>query len=119
MKHPRIAAFGITLAISSTALWAAPGDAWHGTYKDEDKIHRPPMEAAQSQPESSTYGSTYGERLAEAPAARDYYYAPEQRESTPEAPAHTARLYDPRHPQTGQLIERGLFNKTGPNDFGA
>ena len=26
--------------------------------------------------------------------------------------------WDPRHPQWGHLIDHGLFNRTGPNDFG-
>jgi hypothetical protein len=113
MQQRRLAGFGLTLAIASTAVWAAPGDAWHGT-RDEDKAARPPLEAAPWPSESTT---SLDARI-EAPAAREYY-APEVREMPVEPPAPSDPNYDRRHPQTGQLIERGLFNKAGPNDFGA
>jgi hypothetical protein len=116
MQH-RIAAFGITLAIASTALWAAPGDAWYGTGKDEDKVHHPPLEAAPAEREPTI---SYDERRTVL-ASRDEL-APERyetREYMAQAPAARDPNYDPRHPQTGQLIGRGLFNRVGPNDFGA
>lgn len=115
MQRPRIAAFGITLAISSTALWAAPGDAYLGTYEDEDKVRRPSMEAAPLRPESNIQ---YDERTTLAPPAREEL-SPAPYDRAIEVPAQRTPHYDPRHPHTGQLIERGLFNRTGPNDFGA
>jgi hypothetical protein len=109
---------GITLAIalSSTAALAAPGDAWYGTYEDEDKVQRPPLAAATPQQRNEEL-ARYEERLAEPVVVEREYLAPEPRERILVAPASPP--YDPRHPNTGALIERGLFNKTGPNDFGA
>lgn len=115
MQRDRIAAFGITLAISSVAAWAAPGDAWYGTSKDEDKVERPPLDATPAPAESITY-----EERINAPTTREeLVLIPEPRESVIEVPVQRAPPYDPRHPQKGQLLERGLFNRTGPNDFGA
>ena len=120
MQRIHIAAIGITLAISSGATWAAPGDASHGTFRDEDKQQRSLLEPTPTPPESAT---TYNEPLAVPPVREGMAPVPEaseRRDYWVEAPApRTAPHYDPRHPQTGQLIERGLFNRTGPNDFGA
>lgn len=116
MQRRHIAVLGITLAMSSTALWAAPGDAWEGTYKDEDKVRQPPMESAPLRPESSLRD----EERAAAHASPEFIPVVPRESLAPESQRNLAEPpYDPRHPHTGQLIERGLFNRTGPNDFGA
>ena len=111
MQRSRIATFGITIAISSSALWAAQGDAWRGTSEDERKTHPPALEASPMRPESTV---AEDERAAARSARGDVPY-----ERLAEAPVQRTPPYDARHPQTGQLIERGLFNRAGPNDFGA
>ena len=63
--------------------------------------------------------ATIDEERVSAPMTREEL-APERRElAINEAPAYAPHGYDPRHPHTGQWIDRGLFNRTGPNDFGA
>ena len=122
MQRINIAAFGTTLALASTALWATSFDATRGTYDDGRTAEPPRVEVAPIQRAPTVY-----ERQP-APEAREELATDMRTELAPEpetrelvAAAPTTRLphYDPRHPHTGQLIDRGLFNRTGPNDFGA
>ena len=112
MKVRSIAVLGITLAISSTTLWA--GDASSEPPKTPDHVQAMPEPTTPPRTESR---ATYEERLT-APITRDEM-SREQRERMAYAPQPASPRYDPRHPQTGQLIDHGLFNRTGPNDFGA
>ena len=114
MQRP-IATFGIILAISSTAVSAAPGDAGQATYEHHpDTALTAPSEATSSQLESTIVDHERTNALIARDNPRLAW-----RDGGFEPDAQTTPHYDRRHPQTGQMIERGLFNRTGPNDFGA
>ena len=116
MQRINIAALGITLAVASTAIPAASFDATRGTYDTEIRSQQPLLEAAPERSESAiaeerTASVTQPEFIPIVPRE---YLAPESQINLAQAPR-----YDPRHPQSGQLNGRGLFNRAGPNDFGA
>jgi hypothetical protein len=164
MQRINIAALGITLALTTTAVSAASFDATRGTYGDGTSAQPPQAEAPQVQPmatisqEAQPMATISQEAQPMPPINQDVQpmapitqdaqpmetisqeaeplaTIPEERVSSPmtreelaperralainEAPAYAPPQYDPRHPHTGHLIDRGLFNRTGPNDFGA
>ena len=114
MQRP-IATFGFILAISSTAVSATPGDAAQATYQHHpDTALTAPSEGTSSQLESTIVDN---ERTTARIARDDPRYA--WRDQELDSNTHRTPHYDRRHPQNGQMIDRGLFNRTGPNDFGA
>ena len=113
MKKATIAAIGITLAVSSTALMAQSFDASRGTYQESVTS---PQVALEPMPQESTMAE---ESRASATIERREFRALEPREPMMDSQPQRSANYDWRHPHTGQLIERGLFNRIGPNDFGA
>ena len=118
MKRPRIAALALALAAASTGAVAAAGDTWYGTNRHSDVVIETPVEVTRA----DTYPAIedrviYEERIASpAYVEREYVIldGPEYVVVPREDP-----LFDPLHPQMGQRVGQGLFNRKGPNDFGA
>ena len=113
MQRPIIAAFGITLAISSAALWAASGDS-SSRVPMEQRERGTSAEAATDWPESTMAES----ESTAAFIARDDVVELRSSDRMIDRTEQRTPYYDPRLPQNGQVIDRGLFNRTGPNDFG-
>lgn len=116
----RIVQLGLALTmIGATAALAATGDRWYGTYRDGDYVRVEPVEVTRVAPRE-VY--VYDERYDSRPIVieRDYTYAPREYVVVPD---YYYRTYDdnfvkPLNPETGHLIDHGLFNRRGPNDFG-
>jgi len=119
MKRPRIAVLALALAAASTGALAAAGDTWYGTSRDtvlttpgEEvvRIYNDPLYVDRDR-------VIYEERIASPVYVEREYVVldgPDYVVISREDP-----LFDPLHPQTGQRVGQGLFNGTGPNDFGA
>lgn len=124
-RRNRIAPFAIAIAAASSAALAEPPDfspmnppalespqaaiERSGTEEDAQLLRREPAPAV---PGASTYGApAQPDTLRPAPAGT--YVAP--------PPARTReRTAAPPPPTTAHaMIEQGLFNRRGPNDFGA
>lgn len=116
MKRIHLAALA-AFAVTSTGALAAAGDAWYDTNRGTRDAPRATVD----------FGPREPERFVEverdtAPAyvivEREPLYTLETRDGyVVERGADP--LYHPWHPQQGQRIERGLFNRKGPNDFGS
>ena len=118
MQRIKNAAIGITLALATTAVSATSFDATRGTYDDESRGQRPYFATSSERAERpERQESAIVEEPAAMPVAREEL-EPENRAQVATAQPRTLPQYDPRHPHTGPLIDRGLFNRTGPNDFG-
>lgn len=123
MNRPRIATLGIALALASTAAWSAAGDAWYGTHRDFER--RVPVEVIAAPADVVVYEERLAPRHVIVPrhvvVEREYVYGPRY----VYAPREIVVLRDDRdavaalNPETGHRIERGLFNRRGPNDFGS
>ena len=119
MKHPRIAALGIAFAaLASASALAADGDRWYGSNSPSYDVAVPapnvPMTSAQPQTVYTVEPVTVEREVVVQDLPRDVVvYQPYGYAHGPDG-----RLYDPHHPQEGQLVGRGLFNRQGPNDFG-
>lgn len=121
MKRPKLAVLALALAAASTGALAAAGDRWYGT--NRDLVVSTPVEVTRVYNEPVLLENDrviYRERIAapviERPVLveRDYVvYEPVYSVVPREA------YFDPLHPQSGHGIGTGLFNRTGPNDFGA
>ena len=120
MKQTRIAA-GIVLALASTAAMAASGDRWYGSntqrevVRDPIVVERVYLDGVPAYPERGVIYEERYVRPAPVIVERTYVVGPETydlRRGGYEDPVK--RL----NPETGHLIGQGLFNKTGPNDFG-
>lgn len=121
MKRALIAALAATL---STGALAVSGDAWYGTNRAD-----PTFRAEPDAPMQHENRVIYEERIATAPTylVPGEYIIAQPREvivySTPAPTTYwytysTTPAFDPLHPQQGQVVGRGLFNRNGPNDFG-
>jgi hypothetical protein len=120
MKRTLLAATALALAATSTMALARSGDMWSGT-----NVHREyaPIEVTTLQPgdtvivqgTSSVSTPVLVERAYVSEPAYVYYYEP-----TYVYRHHTADndWVKDLNPETGQRIGDGLFNRTGPNDFG-
>ena len=118
MKRPRIAVLALGLAAASTGAIAASGDAWYGTNRYSDVVIATPVEVTRVHTDPAIEDRVvYTERVASPVyVEREYVVldAPEYVVIAREDP-----LFDPLHPQMGQRVGQGLFNKEGLNDFGA
>lgn len=111
----------LALALSSTAAMAAAGDAWYGTNRDREYVTIPIEQVVRTTPDTIVI---YEDRalLPSAPVIverREYVYEPLY------APREIVVLREERdyvdalNPSTDRRLGRGLFPKTGPNDFGS
>lgn len=120
MKRALITATALALAATSGAALARSGDMWSGS-----NVHREyaPIEITTLQPgdtvivhgTSTVSTPVLVERTYVGEPAYVYYYEP--------AYAYRDQAVDSDwvkdlNPQTGHRIGDGLFNLTGPNDFG-
>ena len=120
MKRTQIAA-GLVLALASTAGFAASGDRWYGT--NRGIVYEPvaePVVVERVVPEREVLYADSGvvyydpdPRLAPVIVERAYVGQPGY------VVLHESNLVKPLNPETGHLIDNGLFNRTGPNDFGS
>ena len=116
MKRTALAALA-ALAITSTGALAANGDAWYGTNRDARDASRVTIDTGPRAGDRVYFVEREPAVIVEREPAylvsRDpayvYYYDDIARDGV---------TYDPHHPQQGLRIERGLFNRKGPNDFG-
>ena len=120
MKRNRIAAC-LALALASTAGLAATGDRWYGT--NRGVVYEPVVEAVVVERVVSDRGLYH--------PGRDVVYVERDASTAPviiertyvDRPGYVAtyesNLVKPLNPETGHLIENGLFNRWGPNDFGS
>ncbi len=120
MNRPRIAALGVALALSPVAAWSAAGDAWYGTNRTFERV---PVEVTRALPADTV---VYEERVVTPrPVIVERRYIAAPRETIVHEPYDIVVLRDDRdfvsylNPETGHRIGRGLFNTTGPNDFGS
>ncbi len=121
MKNPRIAILGLALtACASASALAADGDRWYGSNAPVYEVAVP----ANTPPVSSVDGDRVYD-TEPATVDRDYVVVEPARDVVVYQPygyvysyGDDSRLYDRHHPQQGQLVGRGLFNRSGPNDFG-
>lgn len=123
MKRPRIAALALALAGASTGAVAAAGDTWYGSSRNTVVITTPGEEVVRVYNDPLYVDRDrviYQERIAAPVIERPVVV---EREYVVYEPAYAVvpreAYYDPLHPQSGHGIGTGLFNKTGPNDFGA
>lgn len=123
MKRSNLAVLAAALAAASTGAIAAAGDTWRGSSRDTVVITTPGEEVVRVYNDPYYVDGdrvVYQERIAgpviERPIVveRDYViYEPAYAVVPREA------YFDPLHPELGQGIGTGLFNRKGPNDFGA
>ena len=122
----RIARLGIALALGACATAAsAQVVERYVTYGGDVYVRPAPVEVVRVENAAPREVIVYDARYA-APAvvARDYSYrdypyaGPRETIVVQAAPGYSYPMYDPRHPQMGHLIDQGLFNRRGPNDFG-
>ena len=118
-----LALAGVATAVSATTVVLYP-DGYVVHSAEDVQVERLTL------PEVVTYNDRYVtsyDPRSTAPAYVDTYtyVEPAPRESIivqadplygPRAPV--AGEYNPRHPHWGHLIDYGLFNRKGPNDFG-
>ena len=120
MKRPRIAALAFALAAASTGAIAAAGDTWYGTSRDTVVLTTPGEEVVRIYNDPAYVDRDrviYEERIASPVYVEREYVVldgPDYVVISREDP-----LFDPLHPQTGQRVGQGLFNRKGLNDFGA
>jgi hypothetical protein len=118
MKRTRIAA-GLVLALASTAALAVSGERWYGT--NRGIVYEPIVEPIVVERVVSDRGLHYPERDV-VYVERDVRSAPvilERRYEPGYVVLHESNMVKPLNPETGHLIENGLFNRWGPNDFGS
>ena len=118
MKRPRIATLAIALAAASTGAVAAAGDTWYGTNRHNEVVIETPVEVTRVHTDPALEDRVvYEERIASPVYVEREYVVLDE-------PAYVVisredPLFDPLHPQMGQRVGQGLFNRKGPNDFGA
>ena len=114
MKRTPLTALVLAAAVVSTGALAASGDQWSGTnrYRESAPIEvttlRPGDRVIVYENESSSR-PVHVERTYTYEPGRVYYYEPYSPDKD---------WVKDLNPQTGHRIGDGLFNKTGPNDFG-
>ena len=124
MNRTRIARLGIALALGACATAAsAQVVERYVTYGgDGYYVRQYPVEVVRVENPAPREVIVYDARYAApAPAvvARDYsYLGPRETIVVQAEPSYSYPMYDPRFPQMGHLIDHGLFNRKGPNDFG-
>lgn len=118
MKRTHIAAaFATALTLGPMAAMAASGDAWYGT----NRVYTEgvaPIEVTRVEVERPLI---IEERSAAEPIVVEREYLvrePAYVVVTRDDPAYDDRLFYVM-PEPDSRIERGLFNRQGPNDFGA
>lgn len=124
MNRPRIAplAIALTLACSASAVSATP-------VSREVDAGRESIPGSRDERATTSEVVTYEERHAaytapESPRVVERYAEPPRESIAVQAGRSTAPArplageWDPRHPHWGHLIDYGLFNRSGPNDFG-
>ncbi len=116
MKRTQIAA-GLVLALASTAGFAASGDRWYGT--NRGIVYESTVEPIVIERVDSDRGLYYPDREI-VYVERDVSVAPVivDRRYVDRGYVYESNLVKPLNPETGHLIENGLFNRWGPNDFG-
>jgi hypothetical protein len=122
MKQTRIVA-GLVLALASSAALAASGERWYGTNRgivyepivDPIVVERVvPAERGLFYPDRDVVYVERDVRTAPVIVERSYVDRPGYY-----AGVYESNLVKPLNPETGHLIENGLFNRWGPNDFGS
>jgi hypothetical protein len=121
MRSNRIIA-GVAFALASTGALAVSGERWQGTNRGFAEVPEP-IVVTRTVPDSA-YVYTYPERdvvierriVAPEPVLveRTYVVDPPYAYLVSREPDMVKRL----NPETGHYIGQGLFNRTGPNDFG-
>lgn len=121
MKRPQLAVLALALAAASTGAIAASGDRWYGT--NRDLVVSTPVEVTRVYNEPVILDRDrviYEEQIAAPVIERPVIV---EREYVVYEPAYAVvpreAYFDPLHPQWGHGIGTGLFNRTGPNDFGS
>jgi hypothetical protein len=122
MKNPRTAAIAIALALSSTAAMAATGDAWYGTNRDLVTSSPTGVEVSTREPAQAYYYVARSDRPVIV--QREYIVTDPSEVVVSRDDANDFRYSAPEplfsvEPRAYSRIERGLFNRKGPNDFGA
>ncbi len=126
MNRPRIAPLGIALALGLTATVASAthGDSLYRTHRGDIYVHPAPVEVRRVEyvapGEVIRYTDHY---VTPAPATnvvveREYYVAPRETIVVQADASYPYAFADPLHPHWGHLLDYGLFNSYGPNDFG-
>ncbi len=132
MHRRYLAAIGTTLALATLAPGVVNAQANAPAANDPRLSQFSPMAPAPAEPaypsSQPDYQTTPAAPATANPVYPEPYVAPapsvEEREAIvtppdvivePAPPLATT----PAHPETGGIIGRGLFNRTGPNDFGA
>ena len=125
MNRPRIAALAAAVALGCAATASAAVLYYpEGYVTYEPRTVRIERVTA---PEVVTYDDRYVYYTTnESPRVVERYVAPGETvvvQSDPivvnATPYYSANnMYDSRHPQWGHLLDHGLFNRRGPNDFG-
>lgn len=122
MKRP-IAMLGIALAaVGTTAAVAGSGDTWQGTYRGDTYVRVAPSSEITIERVAPREVIVYDDRYYVAqgtPVIVDRRYVYEPVSGYYYVYRDPTVMYDPLHPQMGQLIDHGLFNRHGPNDFGS
>ena len=123
MTTPRIAAIGVALALAGTATTAS---AYITTYRD---VYVTPAPVVRVAPEVIAYDEGYVTYYPTSTPTVVERYVPAREtvivQADPvivTAPRYETRYetayWDSRNPQWGHLIDYGLFNRRGENDFG-
>ena len=123
MKNRRIAPLGVALALAFTATAASAEVVYTETY-----VSPAPYEVVRVERVAGsdvvTYPDGYVVYNTQSPRVVERYYPPRETvviQADPvyvTAPGYPYAYADPRHPSWGHLIDYGLFNREGPNDFG-
>ena len=123
MKNRRIATLGIAIAAGLTATAASAEVIYREAY-----VSSAPYEVGRVERVAGsdvvTYQDGYVVYNTPQPRVVERYYPPRETvvlQADPvyvTAPSYPYAYADPRHPSWGHLIDYGLFNRQGPNDFG-
>lgn len=122
MNRPRIASIGITLALAGAATAASATTVYREVYVSPEpapmvRVERVAAPDVIYEERYVTYAAPERTRVVER------YVEPRERIVVEAAPLAVPRAplpaeWNPRHPHWGHLINYGLFNRQGPNDFG-
>ena len=122
MKHPRITLLAGALALAGTATAASATVVYRDVYVEPAVVRVEPVTTREvvSRDDGTLTYRTYERSHVVEPR----YVEPYQTVIVEEDPVvvsapryYRPYSYDP-NPQMGQLIDHGLFNRRGPNDFG-
>jgi len=123
MKSRRIALPLIAAALGSIATAASADIIYRDAYVRGEPVQ---VTRVETQGDAQVVSDRYVVYTApETPRLVERYVAPREMvviERDPivvtEPRYYANGNWDPRNPQRGQLLDRGLFNRQGPNDFG-